>query len=70
MQFLRGRGVLRQPVLAQQQVVIKSLEANYRRVRGVSGATILGDGRVSLILDVASIVRQSGQPLNPQAIAA
>jgi len=57
-------------LVGQQQVVIKSLEANYRRVRGVSGATILGDGRVSLILDVASIVRQSGQPLNPQAIAA
>ena len=57
-------------LVGQQQVVIKSLEANYRRVRGVSGATILGDGRVSLILDVASIVRHSGQPLNPQAIAA
>ncbi|MGQ0530284.1 MAG: chemotaxis protein CheA [Panacagrimonas sp.] len=44
-------------LVGQQQVVIKSLEANYRRVRGVSGATILGDGRVSLILDVAAVVR-------------
>ncbi|MFO7287803.1 MAG: chemotaxis protein CheW, partial [Gammaproteobacteria bacterium] len=37
---------------AQHQVVIKSLETNYRRVPGISGATILGDGRVALILDV------------------
>ena len=50
-------------LVGQQQVVIKSLEANYRRVRGVSGATILGDGRVSLILDVAAIVRLFGQQL-------
>lgn len=48
-------------LVGQQQVVIKSLEANYRRVRGVSGATILGDGRVSLILDVAAVVRLFGQ---------
>jgi two-component system, chemotaxis family, sensor kinase CheA len=43
----------------QQQVVIKSLETNYRRVGGVSGATIMGDGRVALILDVAAMVRMS-----------
>ncbi len=48
-------------LVGQQQVVIKSLEANYRRVRGVSGATILGDGRVSLIIDVGSIVRLYSQ---------
>ena len=48
-------------LVGQQQVVIKSLEANYRRVRGVSGATILGDGRVSLILDVAALVRVFSQ---------
>ncbi|MDP3293852.1 MAG: chemotaxis protein CheW [Nevskia sp.] len=48
-------------LVGQQQVVIKSLEANYRRVRGVSGATILGDGRVSLIIDVGSIVRLFSQ---------
>jgi two-component system chemotaxis sensor kinase CheA len=41
----------------QQQVVIKSLETNYRRVDGVSGATILGDGSVALILDVPGIIR-------------
>jgi len=44
-------------LVGQQQVVIKSLETNYRRVHGVSGATILGDGRVALILDVAELVR-------------
>lgn len=48
-------------LVGQQQVVIKSLEANYRRVRGVSGATILGDGHVALILDCAALVRQFSQ---------
>lgn len=43
----------------QRQVVIKSLEANYRHVPGVAAATILGDGRVALILDVATIVDAS-----------
>ncbi len=43
-------------LLGQHQVVIKSLESNYRRVQGVSGATIMGDGRVALILDVAGLV--------------
>ncbi|HYE01414.1 MAG TPA: chemotaxis protein CheA [Alphaproteobacteria bacterium] len=42
-------------VLGQSQVVIKSLEANFRRIDGVSAATILGDGRVALILDIAGI---------------
>jgi two-component system chemotaxis sensor kinase CheA len=40
-------------LVGQQQVVIKSLEANYRKVVGVSGATIMGDGHVAMILDVA-----------------
>ena len=43
-------------ILGQQQVVIKSLEANYREVPGVAAATILGDGRVALILDINSIL--------------
>jgi len=43
-------------LMGQHQVVIKSLETNYRRVPGVSGATIMGDGRVALILDVGHIV--------------
>ncbi len=44
-------------LLGQHQVVIKSLEANYRKVAGMSGATIMGDGRVALILDVAAVIR-------------
>ncbi|MFN3594354.1 MAG: chemotaxis protein CheW [Thiobacillaceae bacterium] len=44
-------------LLGQHQVVIKSLESNYRKVPGVSGATILGDGRVALILDIAAVTR-------------
>jgi two-component system chemotaxis sensor kinase CheA len=46
-------------LLGQQQVVVKNLEANYRKVNDVSGATILGDGRVALILDIGSLVRRS-----------
>lgn len=42
-------------LVGQHQVVIKSLEANYRRVPGISGATIMGDGHVALILDVSAI---------------
>ncbi|KPC53977.1 Chemotaxis protein CheA [Amantichitinum ursilacus] len=44
-------------LLGQHQVVIKSLEANYRKVPYISGATIMGDGRVALILDVESLFR-------------
>ncbi len=47
-------------LLAQQQVVIKSLETHYRQVPGISGATILGDGRVSLIIDVQEVVGLAG----------
>jgi two-component system chemotaxis sensor kinase CheA len=44
-------------LVGQQQAVVKSLEANYRRVQGVSGATILADGSVALIVDVAGVTR-------------
>ncbi|GAB3093814.1 chemotaxis protein CheW [Lysobacter terrae] len=44
-------------LLGQHQVVVKNLESNYRRVRGVSGATILGDGRVALIVDAAGLAQ-------------
>jgi len=47
-------------LLGQQQVVIKSMESNYKKVEGVSGATILGDGTVSLILDITDMVRMAG----------
>jgi two-component system chemotaxis sensor kinase CheA len=46
-------------LLGQQQVVVKNLEANYRKVPGVSGATIMGDGRVALILDIGSLVQRT-----------
>lgn len=55
-----GRVALRvDELLGQQQVVVKNLEANYRKVDDISGATIMGDGRVALILDVGSLVRRS-----------
>jgi two-component system chemotaxis sensor kinase CheA len=53
----RRVGLFVDDLLGQQQVVIKSLEANYGHVEGVSGATILGDGSVALILDVAGIIQ-------------
>jgi two-component system chemotaxis sensor kinase CheA len=43
-------------LLGQQQVVIKSIEQNFRRVDGVAGATILGDGQVAFILDVQGVI--------------
>ncbi|WP_019917267.1 chemotaxis protein CheW [Methyloversatilis discipulorum] len=46
-------------LVGQHQVVIKSLEANYRKVVGISGATIMGDGHVGLILDVPSLVESA-----------
>jgi two-component system chemotaxis sensor kinase CheA len=46
-------------LLGQQQVVVKNLEANYRKVDNVSGATILGDGRVALLLDVDALIHNS-----------
>jgi two-component system chemotaxis sensor kinase CheA len=49
----------------QRQVVIKSLEANYRQVEGIAAATILGDGRVALIVDVDALV--SLRPEAPRA---
>ena len=49
-------GLFVDDLLAQQQVVIKSLETNYKKIEGVSGATILGDGTVAMILDVSSLI--------------
>jgi two-component system chemotaxis sensor kinase CheA len=50
-------GVLVDDVVGQQQVVVKSIERNYRKVESVMGATILGDGRVAFIVDVAELLR-------------
>lgn len=54
-------GIFVDDLLDQQQVVIKSLETNFKRVEGISGATILGDGTVALIMDVSSLIRLSHQ---------
>jgi two-component system chemotaxis sensor kinase CheA len=50
-------GLFVDELLGQQQVVIKSLESNYEKVDGISGATILGDGSVALIIDVAGMIQ-------------
>jgi two-component system chemotaxis sensor kinase CheA len=56
----RRCGIFVDDLVGQQQVVIKSLEDNYIKVDGLSGATILGDGSVALILDVAGLIRLFG----------
>jgi two-component system chemotaxis sensor kinase CheA len=50
-------GLLVDELMAQQQIVVKSLETNYGRIEGLAGATILGDGGVAFILDAAGIGR-------------
>jgi two-component system chemotaxis sensor kinase CheA len=58
------RALMVDAIQGQRQVVIKSLEANYTHVPGIAAATILGDGRVALILDVDAVVAASrGQAL-------
>ncbi|MFO1457424.1 MAG: chemotaxis protein CheA [Steroidobacteraceae bacterium] len=54
----RRVGICVDELLGQQQVVVKTLETNYHRVDGVAGATILGDGSVALILDIAGLSRR------------
>jgi len=51
-------GFLVEEILGEQQIVIKSIDKNFRRVPGIAGATILGDGTVSLILDVYGLERR------------
>jgi two-component system chemotaxis sensor kinase CheA len=46
-------------IIGQQQAVIKSLEENYKSVKGISGATILGDGTVAMILDIGAIIKMA-----------
>ncbi len=55
-------------LIGQRQVVLKSLEANFQRVEGVSGATILGDGHVALILDIPALLTLSGGCPQPQEL--
>ncbi len=61
------RALMVDAIQGQRQVVIKSLEANYTHVPGIAAATILGDGRVALILDVDAVVSASrGQSLHTE----
>jgi len=57
----RQAAILVDELLGQQQVVIKSLERHFDKVRGVAGATVLGDGRVTLILDVPGLLALAGE---------
>ncbi len=57
-------GLFVDDLLGQQQVVIKSLESNFKRVEGVSGATILGDGTVALIMDIGGLIKLSNSSRN------
>lgn len=50
-------GILADRLIGQQQVVIKSLEQHFKRIKGVSGATIMGDGHIALILDLAAMAK-------------
>lgn len=61
-------GILVDSLAGQQQVVIKSLEQHYKRVSGVAGATIMGDGSVAMILDVESIASELNS-LTPQEVS-
>ncbi|MFT3694122.1 MAG: chemotaxis protein CheA [Kofleriaceae bacterium] len=58
-------GLLVDELLAQQQIVIKSLETNFGRVDGLAGATILGDGRVAYILDIVALAREMRRTSTP-----
>jgi two-component system chemotaxis sensor kinase CheA len=60
-------GIVVEEILGQEQVVIKSLEENFSHVRGIAGATIMGDGRVALILDVTAIGKLGGKRPNADA---
>jgi len=62
-------GIQVDALLGQQQVVIKSLEKHYRKVAGVAGATIMGDGKVALILDADSIAQTCQDALKQEACA-
>lgn len=62
-------GLVVDELVGQQQVVVKSLEANYGAVTGIGGATILGNGRVALILDIAGLSSATPRARAPAAAA-
>ena len=63
-------GLFVDDLLGQQQVVIKSLETNFRQIQGISGATILGDGTVALIVDVPGLIHRHFEDCNRRKTAA
>lgn len=66
----RRVGLLVDDLLGQQQVVIKSLETNFRQIEGISGATILGDGTIALIIDVPGLVSGYFEKIKEAELAA
>ena len=60
-------GIIVDQLLGKQQVVIKSLERHYKKVDGLSGATIMGDGRVAMIIDVDNLMKN--EPINQVGLA-
>ena len=60
-------GIIVDQLLGKQQVVIKSLERHYKKVDGISGATIMGDGRVAMIIDVDNLMKN--EPINQVGLA-
>src|SRR5581483_8421499 len=63
-------GIVVDELIGQQQVVIKSLQENFDQVPGISGATIMGNGKVSLILDVEQLSRIAEHAPQPSAAQA
>ena len=59
----RQLGLAVDRVLGEEDVVIKSIGDNYRNVGGIAGASILGDGRVSLILDPPTLIEMASRPV-------
>jgi two-component system chemotaxis sensor kinase CheA len=65
----RRAALLVDGLIGQQQLVVKSLDTNLHSVPGVAGATILGDGRVSLILDVTTFTRTTAARATARSVA-
>ncbi|MEB6336536.1 chemotaxis protein CheA [Serratia rhizosphaerae] len=65
----RRYALLVDQLIGQHQVVVKNLESNYRKVPGISAATILGDGSVALIVDVSALQTLNREKLLPDAAA-
>jgi two-component system chemotaxis sensor kinase CheA len=59
-------GLVVDQLIGMQEVVLKSLEKNFHAIHGLSGASILGDGRVSLILDVDALITTAAGRMEPQ----